>query len=188
MEMTVKELADELGITKQKLMYHAKKLNKNQYAIKEGVFHLNDLGIKALKEKFGTQNSEKNTKNNGENHIEIITNQLKQKDEQLEKMQKLLDQQQQLHLQANQRIEMLEKQLSLEEPKTQSQGEVVSKEELEKLEENRQELLKSIDFQSKEINALHEARKEDEIINEELFNELKRLTDKKWFQFWKYKD
>lgn len=190
MEITLTELANKIGVSKSAINQKINQEEKEKYFKKEGnKFMVTDEGQKAIKSKF--RKPLKNENNQQElldtllKENSVKNEQLTKKDEQLEKMQKLLDQQQQLHLQANQRIEMLEKQLSLEEPKTNSQSDVVAKEEFEKLEENRKQLLENIKYQTEQANALKAQHAEDEKINEELFNELKRMKEKKWFQFWK---
>lgn len=193
--MTLAELEEYFGVSRDKIIYRYKQLPKSYSKRRGNKIVVLKAGIDELSKFFGgNKTMEKPSKNEGktEQLQGDLNEELKEKNKQISELQKiiqenqkLLDQQQQLHLQANQRIEMLEKQLSLGEPKTAPQDDVVAKEEFEKLEENRQELIKSIDFQSKEIKALHEAKKEDEKINEELFNELQRLHNKKWYQFWK---
>lgn len=114
-------------------------------------------------------------------YINTLKEQLNKKDIQLEKAQKLLDQQQQLHLQANQRIEHLEKQLAIDPPK----------EETTDKKDNG-----AIQGYQEKIEELEKQVAEDEKINAELYEEYERLsklekewkqqeTNKKWFQFWK---
>ncbi|WP_143348084.1 DUF536 domain-containing protein, partial [Enterococcus faecalis] len=155
-------------------------------------YTVNDMGQKAIKSMFKDRKApNKNIQKNANENDKLLDSlmesskadkeQLKEKDKQIEKMQKLLDQQQQLHLQANQRIEHLEKQLALEPPKE----ETVDKKDEE-----------AIQSYQEKIQELEKQVAEDEKINAELYEEYERLsklekewnqqaTSKKWFQFWK---
>ena len=99
MGKTIKELADELGVSKQSVQYHCKFLPTKDIV---------------KNDKKATKNIEEATK---ENKIELsfYKNQLEEKDKLIKELinsqknlQKLLDQQQVLTLQANQKIEQLE--------------------------------------------------------------------------------
>ena len=118
MEKTVKEIADELGVSKQRVMYHVKKLSTKEYQKKDNTIYINEVGQRAIKSKFEDLTDDKQTDKKNENlvdkeYINTLKEQLNKKDIQLEKAQKLLDQQQQLTLQANKQIEKLQEQLQL---------------------------------------------------------------------------
>ncbi|WP_422732819.1 DUF536 domain-containing protein [Limosilactobacillus fermentum] len=125
MPKTIRELADEFGVSKQAVR---KKLDANfrvkyvQTVPRSGVQTLvvSDSGYLLLKQHFDDGNSQKlgekkftsNTGNMSINTIELLNQQLaikdtqiKEKDEQLKSMQKLLDQSQQLQLMAERKIE-----------------------------------------------------------------------------------
>lgn len=127
MPKTIRELADEFGVSKQAIR---KQLDANfranyvQTVTRNGVQTLVVLnsGYLLLKQHFIGSNSQKlegvtftsNTGNNNTDTIELLKeqlsvkdNQIKEKDEQLKSMQKLLDQSQQLHLVAEKKIEEL---------------------------------------------------------------------------------
>jgi DNA-binding FadR family transcriptional regulator len=121
MPKTIRELADEFGVSKQAIR---KKLDANfrtnyvQTVTRNGVQTLvvANSGYLLLKQHFIGDNNQKQegvtfTSNTG-NTIELLTQQLaikdsqiKEKDEQLKSMQKLLDQSQQLQLMAEKKIE-----------------------------------------------------------------------------------
>ncbi|EGP5233916.1 DNA-binding protein [Enterococcus faecium] len=142
-DKTIKELAEELGVSKTAINKKVSKENRKLWFSKVGnKFVINDIGQKAIQSMFYSENenlnrkpvSEKtkteNLKNaNQVSELELVSlldkqldqkdKQLQEKDTQLKQMQKLLDQQQQLTLQANQQIEKLQEQLQLtytEEP------------------------------------------------------------------------
>ncbi|EME7152103.1 DUF536 domain-containing protein [Enterococcus faecium] len=142
-EKTIKELAEELGVSKTAINKKVSDKNRKLWFSKIGnKFVINDIGQKAIKSMFYSKKenlnrkpvSEKTKTENLKNAnqvselelVSLLDKQLKQKDKQLQEkdtqlkqMQKLLDQQQQLTLQANQQIEKLQEQLQLtyaEEP------------------------------------------------------------------------
>ncbi|EME3582386.1 DUF536 domain-containing protein [Enterococcus hirae] len=142
-DKTIKDLAEELGVSKTAINKKVSDENRKLWFAKIGnKFVINETGQKAIKSMFFTENENSNQqpvgeKSKTENHknanqvselelfffLEKQLNQkdiqLQEKDEQVKQMQKLLDQQQQLTLQANQQLEKLQEQLQLtyaEEP------------------------------------------------------------------------
>lgn len=141
--ITIKTLADELGVSKQAIRKHIDKLPPTLSVTREGnIIYMNTAVASFIRSKVGrvggnvTSNvggnvtNRKNTvkstivDNNTplSSEIEKIINeqlkikdkQLSEKDKQIQTMQKLLDQQQQLSLQSNKQIEQLQLQLSNE--------------------------------------------------------------------------
>lgn len=179
---TVKEIADELGVSKQRVMYHVKKLSTKEYEKKDNTIYVSKEGQKAIKAKLTDvlydsqkkgETDKKSEKLVDKEYIKTLKEQLEKKDIQLAENQKLLDQQQQLHLQANQRIEYLEKQLALDPPKAEH-----SKQEQSDLEER----LKALESENKEYE---EANNDFAKVNHQLEEQLEELMAKKWYQFWK---
>ncbi|PQG47491.1 DUF536 domain-containing protein [Enterococcus faecium] len=122
-DKTIKELAEEFHVSKQAIR---KRLSVNfrenyvQTVTRNGVKTLvvNYKGYLLLKQHFlgsnNTGNQAETVASNDENSIiAFLHEQLQEKDTQIKQMQKLLDQQQQLTLQANQQIEKLQEQLQL---------------------------------------------------------------------------
>ncbi len=202
---TIKELSELFEISRQAISKHVDKLDPSLLAknergykvvLRSGVLQLaSNLGNQRLLDRLHEyeQDNDKNvyisSKNVFINELldklreenEFLREQLSLKEQNNSNMQKLLDQQQQLHLQANQRIEHLEKQLALEPPKE----ETVDKKDEE-----------AIQSYQEKIQELEKQVAEDEKINAELYEEYERLsklekewnqqtTSKKWFQFWK---
>ncbi|VMZ93145.1 Protein of uncharacterised function, DUF536 [Streptococcus pneumoniae] len=126
MEKTIKELADELGVSKDKVKYQTRKLPSKLTTKKSGVTYLNKEAIAIIKQNLVGSYTQVE---NDFLPTDLLIKQLKksnellsEKDKQIEKLQdsqkmfqKLLDQQQILTLQANKKIEQLEIQLSTEE-------------------------------------------------------------------------
>jgi len=128
MKKTIKELADELGVTKQTVQYHFKSLPTNTYTRSDkGVYLLKDSAINALTDKIVGKSTKENDKESAKETGELYTillEQLKEKDQQIDglltsqkQLQKLLNQQQVLTLQANKKIAELETSLNVEEEK-----------------------------------------------------------------------
>lgn len=142
-DMTIKELADELGVSKQAIRKHLEKLPPTlSVTKKENAIYLDtdvtafvrskvtrvtgNLTSNVTGNKFNEKEADNNLKRDEKNannyEIEKILNeqlkikdkQLAEKDKQIQTMQKLLDQQQQLSLQSNKQIEKLQFQLSNE--------------------------------------------------------------------------
>ena len=171
-EKTIKELAEELGVSKTAINKKVSDENRKLWFSKIGnKFVINETGQKAIKSMFFNENENSNQqlvveKTKTENHknanqvpeLEVLSlleqqlnqkdMQLQEKDEQIKQMQKLLDHQQQLTLQANQQIEKLQEQLQLTytEESSENKSTILSEE------------TESIEKQSK--------------------------TEKKWWQFW----
>ncbi|EMF0102917.1 DUF536 domain-containing protein [Enterococcus hirae] len=136
-DKTIKDLAEELGVSKTAINKKVSDENRKLWFSKIGnKFMINEAGQKAIKSMFFNKNENSNQqlvgeKTKTENHknanqvselkvLSLLEQQLNQKDmqlqvkdEQLKQMQKLLNQQQQLTLQANQQIEKLQEQLQL---------------------------------------------------------------------------
>ncbi|TNX59814.1 DUF536 domain-containing protein (plasmid) [Enterococcus faecium] len=170
-EKTIKELAEELGVSKTAINKKVSDENRKLWFSKIGnKFVINETGQKAIKSMFFNENENSNQqlvgeKTKTENHknanqvpeLEVLSlleqqlnqkdMQLQEKDEQIKQMQKLLDQQQ-LTLQANQQIEKLQEQLQL----------TYTEESSENKSTTLSEETESIEKQSK--------------------------TEKKWWQFW----
>lgn len=117
--MTIKELADELNVSKTAINKKIDETFKEKYVTKNGNrFVIDVFGQKIIKSMFKDVNENQKRKPNQEPFFDLVCvlkenlerteEQLKAKDNQIEALQKLLDQQQVLTLQANQKIEQLE--------------------------------------------------------------------------------
>lgn len=117
--MTIKELADELNVSKTAINKKIDETFKKKYVTKNGNrFVIDVFGQEVIKSMFKETNTNQERKPNQEpvfdlvcilkENLERTEEQLKAKDNQIEALQKLLDQQQVLTLQANKKIEQLE--------------------------------------------------------------------------------
>jgi len=131
MKKTIKELADELGVSKQAIQKRINNLPTKQQPTKVGGKFVLDETVSDLIRSYYTENEEKHYLNDnyGTNVVDNLLSDvvdslkadkvelfgaMKAKDIQIEKLQKLLDQQQVLTLQANKKIAELE--TTLENP------------------------------------------------------------------------
>lgn len=116
MGKSIKQLADELGISKQALNKRIDKLGCRNQLLKNGNQWLIPESIEnAIKEAFSTTNQTTTKEQSVDKMVDTILKQLeekdrqiKEKDEQIKKLQQLLDQEQQLCAANHQKILMLE--------------------------------------------------------------------------------
>lgn len=108
MDITIKELSEELGITKQAIRKHLTKLPKNLHTKKDG----NTILLPPAVADFIRKNIQKSLpKKETSAETMALIKQMAEKDSQIAKLQTLLDQQQQLTLQSNNRADKLELEL-----------------------------------------------------------------------------
>lgn len=117
---TIKEFADELGISKSKVHYQVSKLNSDQIVILNGVKYLTNAVQKEIAKNLGVEKTVEldSELNDFKYQIEQLEMQLSKKDEQIATLHNLLDQQQQLQLKTQQML--AEKNLLIEQKKTDS--------------------------------------------------------------------
>lgn len=117
---TIKEFADELGISKSKVHYQVSKLNSDQIVILNGIKYLTNAVQKEITKNLGIEKTVEldSELNDFKHQIEQLEMQLSKKDEQIATLHNLLDQQQQLQLKTQQML--TEKNLLLEQKKTDS--------------------------------------------------------------------
>jgi len=118
MKKTIKEIANDLDIDKQKVYRFIKSSHINEVHRDASTFYYDEAAEKLIKEHFSVKNASSDasrfTSSDVVNdEVEFLRNELKHRTAQMDMLQKLLDQQQQLTLQANKKIEQLE--LSLTE-------------------------------------------------------------------------
>ena len=123
MEMTTKEIADELGVDKQKVYRFIKKNHIIEAHQKNGVKYFNEAVQTQIKQAFSKSEALHEAHQNHFNEavneavIEVLKSQLEAKDRQIAEMQKLLDQEQQLRMAEHQKILLLEQQEQEKQPK-----------------------------------------------------------------------
>ncbi|MBQ2654827.1 DNA-binding protein [bacterium] len=106
---TIKELADELGVTKDKVKYQLRKLPSELTTKKDGIIYIKKSGVKIildnLKGKIPINKYSFLTTDYPPNQLNILQDELDRKNKQIESLQKLLDQQQNLQLQTQKMLE-----------------------------------------------------------------------------------
>lgn len=109
---TIKQVADSIGISKQKLYRYIKSHHISDVQQINSIMYIDEALEKQLYEHFTATSTSADTHQTTSNDVVIdaLLMQLKTKDEQIERLTQLLDQEQQLHLQTQQKL------LSLEEP------------------------------------------------------------------------
>ena len=206
---TIKELADELGVSKQAIQYHIKSLtNKNRQTNDKGVTVLSAIEQEFIRGKVDKQTNKNKTNESTKkrqtdkqkepninqyllNEIEEVKKnrdkQLAVKDEQIKSLveaqkqtQNLLDQQQRLALQDKKLLEEYKSEINdLKSLKMPTED---TKEE--QANSQPKEEVKALKF---EIRALQEELNKQKIHSQEEREKLKAelTTPKKWYQFWK---
>lgn len=106
---TIKEIADELHVSKSAIQQKLTDDFKNKFVSKKIVNGrstqiISEKGFLELKKKTRT----KKAAQKNDDVVELLKQQLNKKDEQIEKLQILLNQSQQLQLKQNEKIKMLE--------------------------------------------------------------------------------
>lgn len=127
---TIKQVAEELEISKQKLYRYIKSHHINDAHQTASVIYIDDVLESKLKQHFLSETVSDDVHHNAHQTasndavIEALLMQLQKKDEQIETLQKLLDQEQQLHAMVQNELKVLEeKTLTAEAERT----EIVSK-------------------------------------------------------------
>ena len=132
--MTAAELAEDLNVSKVTIYNHLKKIDKRKYTKKyQNVTYITEEGQQIIKDSLyrpiqSNVSSERISINDspipikgeqlqqGNPTIEILKEQIREKDNQIKELHKLLDQQQQLTLQSQKQLEETKKVLELQEP------------------------------------------------------------------------
>lgn len=140
--LTIKELADSLDLPKSKINYQVSKLDSEYIVVLNGIKHLTKDGQTLIKQSLGLhdvfENSSKSNSNldGFEQLFKHFESQLNAKNQQIDKLHTLLDQQQQLTLQRDKQIDKLQFQLDTKESKNSDSEEL----EKETIENTRQQL------------------------------------------------
>ncbi|MEG9207633.1 HTH domain-containing protein [Lactococcus lactis] len=192
---TIKELADELGVSKQAIQYHIKSLtNKNRQINGKGVTVLSVIEQDFIRGRVDKQTNKKKVneptnkrqtdkqkepninqyllneieevKKNRDKQLAVKDKQIENKDIQIAQMQNLLDQQQRLALQDKKLLEEYKSEIN--ELKS------LKMPQEDKKENQSQEEVQTI---KKQMEALNDKIKGQEQLNNQV--------SKKWYQFWK---
>lgn len=110
-EYTIKEIADELGVSKSAISQKLTNEFRSKFTSKKKIngritVVINKKGAEWLRNHNKKKKKEDN--NDDSDVIEVLKQQLEKKDEQIEKLQILLNQSQQLQLQQSKKIKLLE--------------------------------------------------------------------------------
>ena len=111
---TIKQVAEELEISKQKLYRYIKSHHINDAHQTASVIYIDDVLESKLKQHFLSETVSDDVHHDAHQTasndavIEALLMQLQKKDEQIETLQKLLDQEQQLHAMVQNELKVLE--------------------------------------------------------------------------------
>lgn len=179
---TLTQLANELGVSRDKIIYRYKKLPKDHYFKENNTIYIKEVGVQQIIEELGDDIGEltPSEQSSAPSIDAYLIEQLNKKDEQIEQLQKLIDQQQQLNAEDKKLIKELHQFFALEAPK----------EKETPLPEEDTEVVKETEDHSyqEQLAKLEEQLAKAEKLNAEkalLEKELADLKQKKWFQFWK---
>jgi len=172
--LTIKELADLLDLPKSKINYQVSKLDSNHIVVLNGIKHLTKDGQRLIKQSLGLKEAVEdnpNLNNNLDGFEQLFKHfesQLNAKNQQIDKLHTLLDQQQQLTLQRDKQIDKLQFQLETKE------NDLSNSEEVEKMStENQQQLIQ-----------LKSELEQKNLENEKLKETVERLSDSPKKGFW----
>lgn len=127
MEKTIKQMSDEIGISKQKIYRYIKKNNINEVYQQDGAMYYDEVVQSQIKQEFTQKEVHQEVHQMHINEVaiemlskqlEVLQNELEIKNKQIAEMQKLLDNEQKL-LDQEQQLSMSKQQqlLQLEEQK-----------------------------------------------------------------------
>ena len=116
MGKTIKQIADELGVSKTSVRKKIDNLglrsslqsNGNQFSINEEQEELIKAAFKGNKSQTKSETKTQTESKTVSSLISILQEELARKDAQIENLQKLLDQEQQLHMHTKQQLQLLE--------------------------------------------------------------------------------
>ena len=185
---TVTEVAELFQTNRDKVLYRVRKLPNDYTYKKDNVIYVKKEGITALTEFFEKKKNGEST----EKLTELYDKELQTKNEQIAELQtiitqtqKLLDQQQQLHSQANQRIETLEKEIALNAPKMSPEAFYTENDEIHEKEIKTPEIEQEGSLMNDEQKTILAYLKENYRVETLADIEQLEMPDKKWWQFWK---
>lgn len=119
MEKTLKQMSDELGISKQKIYRYIKKNNINEVYQRDSTMYYDEVVQSQIKQEFTQKEVHQEVHQMHINEVaidmlskqlEVLQNELEVKNKQIAEMQKLLDQEQQLSMSKQQQVLQLEEQ------------------------------------------------------------------------------
>lgn len=177
---TLTQLANELGVSRDKVIYRYKKLPEDYYYKENNTIYIKDIGVKQITEELGEDITEDVPVEETSLSInDYLIEQLAKKDEQIEQLQKLIDQQQQLNAEDKKLIKELHQHFALEAPKETADEEMP--EVVEETVEQPSELDKQLARLEEQLQKVEQFNQEKERLEQEVAT----LKQKKWYQFWK---
>ena len=112
MVKTIKELADELNVSQDKFKYQVRKLPSEFTSKENGITHIKDIGIEVIRTKLFNKKTSELPSLYLEKELAFLQNELKDKNNQIEKLHQLLENQQVLNKQMLEEKQQLKIQVS----------------------------------------------------------------------------
>ncbi|MEJ6348952.1 putative DNA-binding transcriptional regulator [Holzapfeliella sp. He02] len=176
----IKELSEELGVSRQTINRYINKTAgfKEKYVVIKGRTNfVNEDGQKLIKSHFESNEEKKETQSSTDNNdelVDVLKKELHSKNQQLETMQILLDQQQRLTSQLTHNMNKLKEELDYERANR-----------IELAAEDTQETdIDETDTKESFKNTTDAQRAEDSQAPRYYFG-FRPMNQKKWWQFWK---
>lgn len=176
--LTIKELADSLNLPKSKINYQVSKLDNDYIVVLNGIKHLTKDGQILIKQSLGLHDVFEDSSNLNSNLDDFeqlfkhFESQLNAKNQQIDKLHTLLDQQQQLTLQSNKQIDKLQLQLETKEEVHNSEGVDINK------------FKESMKHQQQQLDQLKSELEQKNLENEELKETVDKLSKYPKKGFW----
>lgn len=181
---TLTQLANELNVSRDKIIYRYKKLPEEDYFKENNTIYLLNSGIQKIVDDLGDDIKENQEENDAESQVnpsfDYLIDQLSRKDEQIDQLHKLVDQQQQLNAEDKKIIKELRQYSSIEAPKEEDTDTKKEEEVDEKLQQKDEQLMQL----KEQLQQTETMQQEKEALESELAS-LKQQKNKKWYQFWK---
>jgi DNA-binding transcriptional MocR family regulator len=172
--LTVRELAEQLNVSKNQVNYQCSKLDSQLIVKIKGVNYLKEEAQEIIKSALHQNQvvKKKETPNINRDQLKQLKDQLEVKDSQITQLYRLLDQQQQLTLQSNRQVEKLQLQL------TESFEKDFPVIDVSRLRDSLEEQHKAFEEIKKQLD---QKEKENQLLQEEKL-ELEKMARKSWLQ------
>jgi len=179
---TLTELANELGVSRDKIIYRYKKLPEEDYYKENNTIFLKTNGVQKIVDDLGDEIKSEVAKDDKEEPLnqsfDYLVEQLNIKDKQINQLQKLIDQQQQLNAEDKKLIKELHHYLAIEPPKDDDE-----EKESKNIDDELQQKDEKLAQLEEQLKTTENWQQEKEALEAELASI--KQKNKKWYQFWK---
>ncbi|MGX4764166.1 hypothetical protein [Holzapfeliella sp. JNUCC 72] len=176
----IKELSEELGVSRQTINRYINKTEdfKEKYVVTKGRTNfVNEAGQQLIKAHFEGENHQKEAKQSAKSQdelVEVLKTELQTKNQQLETMQVLLDQQQRLTSQLTHNMDKLKEELDYERANR-----------IELAAEDTEETDVDQKDEKESFKNTTDAQRAEDSQTPRYYFGFRPMNQKKWWQFWK---